>query len=253
MNKLRTIILFSIICFIYIGCSERVPSGIKIKEEKNTLIGGSMAFDGTYLWTTSITRGFKKNAKQKIIKIDKNGEIVDSFEPEENISSDLAFDGKTLWTAYAFGWETGRSYSDHGVIYRLNPKTKELNIDFTISEYFDDLEGMTATPGTLWVMVSDRDEEDNRIELLYEISISSGDIVNTYRFTEFTTCCGIAYLEGNIWALTGLFLKKVIKINLSNGEIEGELDFQGKVINGITSMNGRIYLFDEKKDLLFCM
>lgn len=122
--------------------------------------------------------------------------------------------------------ETSRSYSNHGAIYSINPETTEFTIDFTISEYFDDLEGMTAVPGTLWVMVMERDEEDNRIELLYEISISSGDIVNIYRFTEFTTCCGIAYLKENIWSLTGLFFKKAMKINLCNGKIEEEFDFR---------------------------
>ncbi|MBD3370909.1 hypothetical protein GF402_11190 [Candidatus Fermentibacteria bacterium] len=227
------------------------PSSIEINEEPGTLIGGSMAFDGTHIWTMSITQGFDTNAVRKIIKINMNGEIVDSFQPDENISGDLCFDGETLRTGYAFGWEAGAVYADHKAIYAIDPETKELTNEFSLPEFFDDLDGLTATPGTLWAMVMKRDEERVRVEYLYKIDLVTRRTLEKYEFTEFNSCTGIAFLDGDIWALTGTFSKDLFQIDTQTGTIENVYDLEYNVINGILSMNEGIYLFDEEEDLLY--
>lgn len=227
------------------------PSSIEINEEPGTLIGGSMAFDGTHIWTMSITRGFDTTGVKKIIKIDMNGEIVDSFEPDENISGDLCFDGETLRTGYAFGWEAGSVYADHKAIYTIDPETKELTNEFSLPEFFDDLDGLAATPGTLWAMVMKRNEEGVRVEYLYKIDLVTRRTLEKYEFREFNSCTGIAYLDGDVWALTGTFSKELFQIDTQTGTIENVYDLEYDVINGILSMNGGLYLFDEEEDLLY--
>lgn len=244
-------VLIITVFLIIISCGESGPSAIKINEEKGTLIGGSMAYDGISIWANSLTKGLKSGGEKKIIKINRDGDIVKSFEPDENISGDMAFDGTNLFTGHAFGWETEREYSDHGAIYSVNPETEELMIKFTISEYYNELEGLAASPGTLWAMVMKRNDDGVRNLILYEIDTRTESITNNFKFTELRNCTGITYANGYIFALTGTFHKKVMKIKLSDGNIEKEFDFQGRVINGITSMDNCVYLFDEEKDILF--
>ena len=245
------ILLLVIISLIYCGKGGRGMGEIKIQEEEGTLMGGSMAFDGTYFWVMSIDKGFKSKAGKKINKIDKSGQIVSSFKPKENIRGDIAFDGKNLWTGYTFGWETGRMYSDHGVIYLIDPETEKLTNKFTIPEYFDDLEGLAADGKTLWAMVMKRDEEGKRIEYIYEINLGSESIENIVKLDEFLGCTGMSYLDGYLWVLGGFLSKKVFKIEPGSGEIVKERDFELRVINGIVSTGKEIYLFDEETDVLF--
>ncbi len=247
----RQILVFVILILIYCGGGGSSMGEIKIQEEEGTLMGGSMAFDGIYFWAMSIDKGFKSTAGKKINKIDKSGKIVSSFNPKENISGDIAFDGENLWTGYAFGWETGRMYSDHGAIYLIDPETERLTNKFTIPEYFDDLEGLAANSSTLWVMVMKRDEEDKRVEYIYEIDLESESIESIIKLDEFLDCTGMSYLDGHLWVLGGFFHKKVFKVEPGSGEIIEEYDFEMRIINGIVSTGKEIYLFDEEMDILF--
>jgi hypothetical protein len=236
---------------IVYGCGGGGASSIEVKEEPGTVMGGSMCFDGTNIWATSITQGFDTNAVLKIVKLDVSGNIVGSFEPDENVSGDVAFDGQTLWAAYPFGWEAGSAYADHGAIYSVDPIANELTKEFTIPTYFDDLEGMSAAPGTLWVMLMNRDQEKRRIQYLYAIDPITRNVLTEHSFTDFGNCGGIAYLDGHVWALVGLVSMDLAKIDCETGAVEETYDLGMNVINGILPMDGSIFLFDEDQDLLF--
>jgi hypothetical protein len=233
------------------GSDEVGRSSIDIAEEPGTLIGGSMAFDGTHIWAMSITAGYDTSAVVKINRIDMNGDIVDSFEPAESISGDLAFDGQTLRCGYPFGWETGTYYADHCGIYIIDTETCQLSLEFSIPRYFDDLDGLASAPGTLWVMVMERTEEGQRQEYLCEIDLDTKLIVREFMYPDLYNCTGIAHQDGFIWVLEGFGSKRLVKIDSATGEVIEDHDLGFRILNGIVSMNGNIYLFDEDEDLLY--
>lgn len=247
---LDVVILLGTMLYCFFSC-EASKKVIPLPEDENWGIGGSMAFDGNYFWGMRIPRSFTSEKSKEIVRFDELGQVVNIYTPEQNFS-ELAFDGKNVWTTDAFGSDIA-AIEFNGNFYIIDPETGILKKQFRIYEDYM-VDALAASGDRLWVYANHAGEEAHD-KFILEIDIGAGAIINVMSYPEdiSSTCSGMTYAGGHLWLTTGLIKHEVIKMNPQTGEIVKKYDFTGRVINGITTDGKNIYLADGEKHVLFIL